>query len=351
MTGAKTAQRVDWVDTAKGICIVFVVMMHSVLGVEDAAGQTGWMHPVVAFAKPFRMPDFFMISGLFLSAVIQRDWRLYLDRKVIHFAYFYGLWVTLQFAIKAPSFAADIGWSRVLQEYLWSFIQPFGTLWFIYLLPVFFVTTKLLHSARAPHWAVLGLAALLQIAPIQTGSLIIDEFAERFVYFYAGYVFAPQIFRFAAWARQRMTMSLCLFALWALVNGGFVFAGLADLPVLSLALGAIGAVAVILASTLLQQAWSGNFLRTLGQHSLVVYLAFFLPMAVSRIILLKLGLFDIGTVSVLVTLAGVACPMILYWLINRTGYGWFLFRRPTWAHLLPTPRSHPASMGTGSAGE
>ncbi|MDP1883623.1 MAG: hypothetical protein Q8K88_12190, partial [Bradyrhizobium sp.] len=53
--------RIDWVDYAKGICIVMVVMMHSVLGVEAAAGQTGFMHVLVAFAKPFRMPDFFLI--------------------------------------------------------------------------------------------------------------------------------------------------------------------------------------------------------------------------------------------------------------------------------------------------
>ena len=55
------------------------------------------------FAKPFRMPDFFLISGLFLAVVIDRDWRTYLDRKVVHFAYFYVLWVTIQFGFKAPS--------------------------------------------------------------------------------------------------------------------------------------------------------------------------------------------------------------------------------------------------------
>ena len=64
-----------------------VVMMHSVLGVELAAGETGFMHQVVMFAKPFRMPDFFLISGLFLPIVIDCDWRIYLDRKVVHFAY------------------------------------------------------------------------------------------------------------------------------------------------------------------------------------------------------------------------------------------------------------------------
>ena len=51
--------------------------------------REGFMHLLVAFAKPFRMPDFFMISGLFLGIVVGRDWRTYLDRKVVHFAYFY----------------------------------------------------------------------------------------------------------------------------------------------------------------------------------------------------------------------------------------------------------------------
>src|ERR1044072_5495979 len=128
-----SAPRIDWVDYAKGICIVMVVMMHSVLGVEAAAGETGFMHALVAFAKPFRMPDFFLISGLFLAVVIDRDWRTYLDRKVVHFAYFYLLWVTIQFAFKAPTFAAEHGALGVARLYAEAFIEPFGTLWFIYL--------------------------------------------------------------------------------------------------------------------------------------------------------------------------------------------------------------------------
>src|SRR6516164_4350612 len=102
VTSQDGSGRVDWIDYAKGICIVMVVMMHAVLGVELAAGESGFMHPLVAFAKPFRMPDFFLISGLFLALVIDRDWRTYLDRKVVHFAYFYMLWVTIQFGFKAP---------------------------------------------------------------------------------------------------------------------------------------------------------------------------------------------------------------------------------------------------------
>src|SRR6201994_857598 len=155
-----SAKRVDWVDYAKGICIVMVVMMHSVLGVEWAAGQTGFMHVVVTFAKPFRMPDFFLISGLFLPLVIDRNWRTYLDRKFVHFAYFYVLWVTIQFGFKAPGFAAEQGWAHVGVEYLEAFIEPFGTLWFIYLLPIFFVVIKL--TRRAPAILIWGFAAVLE---------------------------------------------------------------------------------------------------------------------------------------------------------------------------------------------
>ena len=55
------------------------------------------------------MPDFFLISGLFLAARIDRPWRAYLDTKVVHFAYFYVLWVNIQFAMKAPGMVQRAG--------------------------------------------------------------------------------------------------------------------------------------------------------------------------------------------------------------------------------------------------
>src|SRR5205085_4830299 len=177
--------RVDWVDYAKGFCIVMVVMMHATLGVEKAAGDTSWLGAMVEFARPFRMPDFFLISGLFLARVIDRDWRSYLDRKVFHFAYFYVLWVTIQFVFRASGIAAEAGLAGVVKEFLLAFIEPFGTLWFIYLLPIFFVVTKL--SRRVPPILIFIAAGLLESSKIHTGWIVIDEFAARFIYFFAGY--------------------------------------------------------------------------------------------------------------------------------------------------------------------
>jgi uncharacterized membrane protein YcfT len=325
--------RVDWVDYAKGICIVMVVMMHSVLGVELAAGQTGFMHLVVMFAKPFRMPDFFLISGLFLSVVIGRDWRTYLDRKVVHFTYFYLLWVTIQFGFKAPSFAAETSWSHVGFLYLESFIEPFGTLWFIYLLPIFFVVTKL--TRKMPPLAVLTVAAALEMAHVLTGWTVIDEFGARFVYFYSGYLFAPYVFALSDRARARPGLALAGLALWAVVNGSLVGSGASEWPLVSLALGLAGACAIIVTGTLLARMQWLNFLRYCGEHSIVIYLAFFLPMAATRTLLLRSGLIaDIGTVSLIVTVVGVVGALAI-WRIALALHANFLFERPAAFWIAP----------------
>src|SRR5690348_6479711 len=325
--------RIDWVDYAKGICITMVVMMHSVLGVEAAAGQTGFMHVLVAFAKPFRMPDFFLISGLFLPLVIDRDWRTYLDRKVVHFAYFYVLWVTIQFGFKAPAFAADSSWSHAGFLYLESFIEPFGTLWFIYLLPVFFVVIKLTRGL--PPLVIWGAAAALEMAHVATGWTVIDEFCARFVYFYSGYLFASYVFALSDRSREKPALALIGLALWALANGGLVISGFSHWPLVSLALGFAGAGAIIVMGTLLARMQWLNFLRYCGEHSIVIYLAFFLPMAVTRTLLLKTGLIpDIGTVSLIVTVAGVAGALLI-WRAALAVHANFLFERPDAFWIAP----------------
>ena len=330
------ANRVDWVDYAKGFCIVMVVMMHSTLGVEDAVGHEGWLHAVVAFARPFRMPDFFLISGLFLSVVIDRDWRTYLDRKVVHFAYFYVLWVTIQFAFKAPGLAAEHGAFSVARLYAEAFIEPFGTLWFIYLLPIFFVVTKL--TRNVPVLVIWTILAALEIAHIETGWTVIDEFCARFVYFYTGYILAARIFQITAWVQARPVYAALALEAWSIFNGAYVTMGIDGRPFVSLTLGLMGALAVVAISGLIAKRDALAPLRWLGEHSIVVYLAFFLGMAASRSVLLKLHLIpDLGTVALLVTASGIAVAVALFLAVRNTPLK-FLFERPAWARLSDKPR-------------
>ncbi|HUR43764.1 MAG TPA: acyltransferase family protein [Aestuariivirga sp.] len=332
------AARIEWVDYAKGICIILVVMMHSTLGVEKAAGQVSWLHGFIEWARPFRMPDFFLISGLFLASRIDRPWRQYLDIKVLHFAYFYVLWMTIQFATKGYGMYQSEGLAGTVQAYALSFVEPFGTLWFIYMLAIFFVMARALR--HAPPVLVLTAAAFLEMAPIETGWLLIDEFASRFVYFFAGYWLSAHMFAFArAVGRKPLPVVIAALVIWAVANDAFVGGGWAQLPVISLLLGFIGASAVVSCGVLLSKTKFAEPIRYCGENSIVIYLAFFLFMASARTLLLKTGwVADLALVSFLVTAAGVIGPVLLFWAARNT-WASFLFRRPGWARL--------ASSGSG----
>ncbi|MEO0327142.1 MAG: acyltransferase family protein [Pseudomonadota bacterium] len=368
--------RVDWVDYAKGFCILFVVMMHSTLGVEKHAfesglvseGTTGWMNTIVTFAQPFRMPDFFLLSGLFLGLVIGRSWLRYFDRKVVHFFYFYILWLVIQFAFRSIGWVSDgLGPAEIIGKFGVALIEPYGTLWFIYMLPVMFLVTRLLTNV---HWLlVLCVAAGMEIAPVQTNSVLIDEFAARYVYFFAGYALAVPIFRLAGWAKDNVGLASAYLTVWAVINGWFTLAplpqwtsdlyasfakpdpmSLSQIPFVSLTLGSAGAVAVICLCAILSKLKFTSALRYLGQNSIVIYLAFFLPMIVTREILFRFapGL-DLGTMSLTVLMVSVASSVIAFEFTRITGWLSFLFLRPRWAWIDRKGRQAKAAIAVQPA--
>ncbi len=319
------SSRIAWVDHAKGLSIILVVMMHSTLGVELALGSHSFMGDVVAFAAAFRMPLFFMISGLFLARALERPWARYLDDKVLHFAYFYVLWSLIQIGIRlAVPNEGNHGVS--LHDLLMIPLEPYGTIWFIYVLAVFFVVTRLLAAAGPA--VLLGLAVVLNILPVETGSIVIDQFADRWVYFVVGYLFSGRIFDMAATAARFPARTLAAAGIFSAANIALLTVDAADAPGVGLVLGLSGAAAVI---GLVSIAARHEVLRVLawcGQHSLYIYLGFFLPMAVMRIGLIRLGLVpEINLFAILVTAAAVIGPLVTYYMVRRTPLA-FLFTRP-----------------------
>ena len=76
-------------------------------------------------------------------------------------------------------------------------------------------------------------------------------------------------------------------------------------------------------------------MRYCGRNSIVIYLAFFLPMAATRSVLLKTGwVVDIGTMSVIITAVGLLGSLALFWAV-RGSWAAFLFERPAQFWLVP----------------
>jgi len=106
------------------------------------------------------------------------------------------------------------------------------------------------------------------------------------------------------------------------------YAKVADVPGVRIAVGLIGAMAVVTAASLLSRMnWAG-YLRYAGRNSIVLYVSFVLPMAATRILLLKSGLIsNIGIVSLIVTVVAVAVPLALHAGLRGT-WARFLYERP-----------------------
>ena len=343
-----SGNRLDWVDMAKGISIFLVVMMYAASSVGEDTGGVGALHWAIAFATPFRMPEFFLISGLFLSQVIDRPWNAYADRRVVHYLYFYALWALIHIVFKVGLLATDpVG---AVEQIAWAVVQPYGVLWFIYMLAAVSAATKLLHDLKAPVWGVFGIATILQMADIHTGSYLVDQFTEYFVFFYAGYVLAPHLFRLAAWAVDHAALALVGLLVWAILNAALVFSpgfamhpihpvmGYAGLPGLHLLLALVGTAALCVIAALMTRVRFMDWLRWMGSQSLVIYVAFVLPMGISRTLLIKLGVDEPTLLSLAIMAISIVSPLVLYWIVQRIGFGRFLFERPDWAHLPGTSR-------------
>ncbi|QEL24797.1 acyltransferase family protein [Bosea sp. F3-2] len=325
--------RIGWVDTGKGICIILVVLMHVAGGLEAAIGQESWIDPMIAWAKQFRMPGLFLLSGLFVTRLVGLSWGAFLDRKIVPLAYFYLLWFAINALMRFPPWG-EAGLSGFVQNYALGLVDPFGVLWFIYLLTVFFVVAKAVWRWR--H-AALIVSALLALAPLSTGWMVPDQFTAYFVFFLAGAVFSAEIRAAAERAAANRNKTLLLWGGWfALSVLATPFLGhdvQTAAPGVHLLLGIAGVAGILLSSVLL--AGRLPWLDYCGRNSLPIYLAFFLPMVIGRIVLLRLGFpLDPGVAALLLTAISVAVPLLLHRLVKGTPLA-FLFARPAWLSLRP----------------
>ena len=346
------SERIAWFDYAKGICIIMVVMMHSTLGVGEAFADRGlapegFMHWVVAYAKPFRMPDFFLLSGLFLSLAIGRGWLHYLDKKLIHFAYFYVLWLAIQMPLRL---AAEGGLSagNFATQFLDALVNPYAPLWFIYVLPLMFIVTKLLHRfpgscCLAGRRCCRSFRCIPVGAPSTNMPRTTTSSSSPVICLRRTYLPLPggrrKTVRFR---RGRSLRGLWRTALPCSLRGRVrirvgraVAAGVA-------AARRSGAVAIVTAASLMAKFDVAHAIRYCGKNSIVLYISFMIPMAVTRVVLAKTGLVtDTGVASLIVWLTALISPLIVYEVLRRTPLR-YLYQRPSWAKL---PYQRPLTSG------
>lgn len=332
--------RESWIDVAKGIAIILVVLFHSVMYL-DGAGSTGPLAALNPLLDTFRMPLFFFMSGILAARALTLPFPALFRKRMLLLLYLYVVWVTLQTSVLllAPPIGPDPVNAEPL-DLVTLFLRPNSNLWFIYALPLFFALAWLIR-----HWPPALQVALTALVAAGFGSTLLhtgtpwDKMGRYLVFFIAAIWLGPRVRRLVPIVRWwHAGAAVVLYAAATALAVGF---DLLRLPFVLLATSVLAVAVGILLSVLLSRHRAFDWLSALGTRTLPIYLVHTFPMiAVAGVIVAGApgGALDgIGFGTVLpVLLCAVA---ILVSLAAHRAFGRVpgLFTVPVAAWLAPTP--------------
>lgn len=187
----RKVSRVEWADTAKGLSIIGVCLMHIVTAVPD--GTSTPLGLLSSFLDPLRMPLFFLVSGLFAHRVLERTLGDLWYRRLWFLLVPYLVFTPFQALIRLHM-AGNADLPHLIQAILFG--DP--GLWFLYTLMVYNIVAWLLR--RQPAVVALALSFVPICAGMMTGWVQTHSFRQAFIYmpiFFAGLHFRTWFFALA----------------------------------------------------------------------------------------------------------------------------------------------------------
>jgi fucose 4-O-acetylase-like acetyltransferase len=365
-----TEKRYSWIDYDKGISIILVsyghclaVMAFSGFSLQNYAGFT---YPGL-FLYGFRMPLFFIISGVFVSSGLKRKRFVgYVYSRMNTILYPLFIWGIAEVSLQLISaFFKHKPFS--LADYLYLITDPrrLGTGHFWYLNALFTIGAvyALLRSAlkvRPVLQMILGfvlycVAAYIHVKDLSAG--ILTDICEYYFFFALGDCLSATLLdagwaaRFASW-RVFAPLLLVFVAVQYFVTGINLDAGGGELnfvehryPFLFLAEALVGCAFSVNVSFLLQKYNKARFLRVVGYHSLFIYVMQIIIMTAT--ITCLSGFFKLHIVPLLIMLlwvVSVVAPMLIYNFCLRIRLWWlFTFKKPE-REMIPAQTPNPPAL-------
>lgn len=272
--------RISWIDAARGISIVLVVLYHSETWALPAGIHVPDALASLNDAATFRMPLFFLVAGMLGYKWAQKPWSDLRRNKLAYLVWPFLIW---QVAVLAYKLIAAAVFPEYRQSYttvvlmaVLSPLRPNGETWFLWALALYFIAAKLL--ARAPRLVVTVAAIVVSIAWGQYATLVIParlvdamgpglmSTPEYFAFFIAGLLFSSELRRAISsvplWATP---VPIVTWGVWEITN-----ATAWDAPGIVLADQILGVAMGLSAARLL--AWFTP-LVVLGRQTIAVYLS------------------------------------------------------------------------------
>lgn len=291
--------REAWIDVAKGIAIILVVLYHAIMYLDEA-GLAGALAPLNPLFDTFRMPLFFFMSGILAASAIRLPYRQLFRKRMSLLLYLYIAWVTLQtlFMLVLPPISTSGAPNATWASLVTLFVRPSSNLWFIYALPLFFTLAWLMR-----RWPPLLQVSLTVVIAVLFGAQLLhtgspwDKMGKYLVFFIAAIYLGPLVRRRVPFVQWWHVVLICLgYAGLVVVTTKLT---LTRVPFVLLALSALAVVAGITFAVLLTRLPAFDFVRSLGSRTLPIYLVHTLPMVALAAILVA---FDVRMPPAVATL-------------------------------------------------
>jgi fucose 4-O-acetylase-like acetyltransferase len=333
--------RIDWVDTAKGIGIILVVVGHVLRGLASAQLMelTPGARFVDEFIYSFHMPLFFLLSGLFLTRSVSKgSFTAFLEDKSRTILYPYVVWSTITIAIKC-CLGSLPNQPRSLFDIFDLIYAPIEQYWFLYTLFFLIVTFGFLLSVGAQPVALVAVSFLIHPAMLAThvNWYVFYEITSSAIYVALGVV-AGRYFLLKINNLYIRTLYLMLLVGTGIVTVNAIY-GLPQMFQIPTAL--CGIASSLALARQLQLFCINRFIDFLGRRSLEIFVVHSMASGAARIGLQEIGIRSIGVHIVVGTTAGLVFPIML-WLIFRASRMRFGFTFP--APVQPPQESHPVSQ-------
>jgi len=346
-------KRHGWIDYDRGISIILVTYRHCFEGMEKAGldlKSHPWLEYINVFFFGFRMPLFFIASGMFISQSMQkRGLNPYLKNRVQSILYPMLVWGIIQISLQLlfssyTNSKGDVG----LMSYVYLITDPRSTGQFWYLNALFFVGIiyaflKVKLKFNVLQQFIFG-SILYTVCAIDNAYEInlgfLNDIFKYYLFFAIGDLVSKLIMDeratkfFTSWKTILPLLvsfiTIQYFFTEINMNKGSNYFVENRMPLFFLLVALVGCSLSIAVSFSLKKSNSLKFLRIVGYNSVHIYCLQIIVMSISRQVYMKMGMTNPSLIALTVLASGVLAPIIIYNICLRINLWWlFTLKKPT----------------------
>lgn len=308
--------RIAWIDAARGLLIVLVVVGHAIIGIVDAGltNKDGLLAELNKYIYTFHMPAFFFLSGLLAWSSVNKNQKRFFHNILIRIAYPYFLWGTIQLLIM-NLFSNFLNNPTPFDplEFLNLVLRSPSPFWFLKVLFLIHVVYLVFMRYSNAYWFLLMSIVMPSVARVFPLNADMSHFVTSTIFYGFGVMFAKETISLPTNGRFPLIWTGVIGLLWLFSAGivqGLYIPALAGQKFGGFPPASIAGSFFVFTLASLKYIENWKLLIYLGQHTLAIFCLHVLFVAGTRIVVAKLlGVTSVAVIFPAAVLAGLAGPL------------------------------------------